>query len=484
MDRKLWPLYLIPLILFILLSLSESVERSMYTDGVAYAGLSMNMANGIGSFWFPKLSEVHHFSFHEHPPLIFGIQSLFFEVFGNGIVTERIYALTVFLLSALMVVLLWRKALMHWPTAKQLYFIPLTLWLANEVVYHFYPANVLEPTMTLFTLGAVLLCMHGVEDGNTSKEQYLFAILSAFLIFLATLCKGFVALFPLAFFAFYWLVFRKISLSRAVALSLVSVATVGVCYLLLLQYESAKVSLTRYFDSQVLASLLSERSYENHFRSSRFYIIEKLVLVLLPSLILTIAIAFGVRKYNKQGISVDRPQRWASLFLLLGLSASVPLAISPKQSFYYLLPSMVYYALAFGLYIVPELVAIAHSKPTPLMTRILQGLVVAGLIAGCFNTYRHWGIVNRRDRVVLNDLDQINSVVDRGSTVGVVGEIKDLVSYAYREHQLSLDTTVSHTTRYEYIIAPLEENVSIEGVEMVPLEVIKYGLYLNEKAIK
>ncbi len=468
-------LYLLPLILFFFLVASELVERSMYTDGLAYAGLSKNLARGVGTFWDPKLSEIHHFSFHEHPPLVFGIQSLFFEVLGEGIATERFYALTIFLLSALLIVVLWREALRELPAARRCWFVPLTLWLANEVVYHFYPANVLEPTMTLFTLGAVWAGLRGVRAAGLWR-QLIWAVLAGLLVALANLCKGFVALFPLGFFVLHWLVYRRQHLPRALLLTLGMTATVVVFYALLWQVDAARDSLTSYFDSQVLASLNSERSWERHYRTNRFYIIGRTFEILLPTVLLTLlGLYYG---YRKLGNTIGRGTQVqaAYLFLSLGVAASFPLAISPKQSFYYLLPSMAYFALGFALLLAP---AAAHFMATPWSGRTgrwVTGLAGVLLVLSLANTARHWGQVTRRDRVVLGDVEAMNTVLPKGTTIGSQGDIGEIVSYLYRTNEVSIDTAVGRRLDHDFLVARKTEVV--EGLDTVAVGATeRYRLY-------
>ena len=454
MFRGKSSLYLLPLILFVYLVLSEAVEQSMYTDGVAYAGLSKNLANGIGSFWTPSLSKVHLTEFHSHPPLVFWLQSLFFRVFGDGIATERIYAVTIFLLSAVGMILLWREALRSLPSLRRLWFVPLTLWLANEIVYHYYPANVLEPTMTLFALAAVYLMLRGVRLDTEVGVQFAAAAAAGACVVAATLCKGFVALFPLATYGLYWLIFRGISFRRAVALTGTVIGTITLAHLLLWQYAPARTALWDYLEIQVLPSLQSERVWEPHFRSSRWYIIKRLFAVLLPSF-LAAALVFGLgRRYGRPDKAVDSTCRqYAFLFLSLGVAASFPLAISPKQSFYYLLPSMGFYALGFASFVGPAASSLMHLPTGPRWNRILPILALLLLVGGGVNTYRHWGKVNNRDRVVIQDIELMQPIIPRGATVGSHGDIAELVSYFYRKHEVSIDTNSLHTPDYDLSVA-------------------------------
>ncbi|MEO1627822.1 MAG: hypothetical protein AAFV25_21920, partial [Bacteroidota bacterium] len=63
-------------IAFGLLFASELLEQSMFVDGLWYAAISRNLAQGQGSFWHPHFSALIFSEFHEHPPLVFGLQAL------------------------------------------------------------------------------------------------------------------------------------------------------------------------------------------------------------------------------------------------------------------------------------------------------------------------------------------------------------------------------------------------------------------------
>ena len=470
--------YLLPLLLFLFLLAPELVERSMYNDGVAYAGLSKNLAHSIGTFWTPQLTQVEYVAFHEHPPLVFGIQSLFFRLLGDGLATERVYAFTIFALSAGLIVLLWREALRGYPEARRCWFIPLTLWLANEVVYHFYPANVLEPTVGLFALAAVWCTLRSVRQGAGPRVQGVLASTAAALLFAGSLCKGFVGLFPLAFYGLYWLLFRQITLLRAVGLTLLMVAVIGAAYGLLLQYEPARTSLATYFEQQVLGSLSGARTYDRHMRSDRFYIIRRAFELLIPALLLT-AIFFGLA-YRKYGRTLLRGEhlRYAYLLLGLGVCASFPLAISPKQSFYYLLPAMAYFALGLGLFLAPAAPPYLLRPWRPAVRRWMYVVMGILFLASLVNIGLHWGQSNRRDRSTLTDIEAMNTIIPRGTTIGSVGDMRPLNVYMWRTNEVSIDTAVDRQRAYPYLVAPRDTLVA--GLDTVGLGLVEWRLYRVE----
>jgi uncharacterized membrane protein len=67
----------------------------------------MNMADDVGTFWKPYLDDAIHPVFHEHPPLVFWIQSIFFRIFGDGLYLETFYGALVGLIIMGCMALFW-----------------------------------------------------------------------------------------------------------------------------------------------------------------------------------------------------------------------------------------------------------------------------------------------------------------------------------------------------------------------------------------
>src|SRR4051812_22549428 len=58
-------------------------QRGMFVDGLTYASIARNLAEGRGSFWSPSYTATIYPEFHEHPPLGLWLQSLWFRVLGD-----------------------------------------------------------------------------------------------------------------------------------------------------------------------------------------------------------------------------------------------------------------------------------------------------------------------------------------------------------------------------------------------------------------
>lgn len=449
------PILLLGLILFFFCVAPFFVQKSMYNDGIWYACISKNLANGIGSFWNPQLTSTIFPTFHEHPPLVFGIQSIFFSLFGNGIVVERFYALFIFLCSAWLVSRLWRQGFMENPAFSSLWPLPIIFWLLNEVIYQFYPGNVLEPTMGAFTLLSILALWKAAEKIRF-QSSILLLVLGSLAVVAATLSKGFVGLFPLALVFLHWLVFRSMSFWQMVFRSAVVIALLVGSYVLLLTDTGALQSLGKYIDSQVLASINAERTAYHH-RDSHFYILKRLFEVSIPSLLLLGLLLYPSVK-QKALVFNKENTRLASFYALIGVSASFPLMISPKQSFYYLLPAIPFFALAMASLVAP----VVHKylldlENHPNRSRAIQrGLSVLLLVSVIF-TMAKVGAISKRDKVSLPDIEKIGAIVPHGSTVGAKAYTAQLVGYLYRNYEINIDT---NEFNYEYLILDGDKAIS------------------------
>jgi hypothetical protein len=458
MKNRAFILYLLPLIPFFFLSGPDLLQRSMYNDGLWYAVLSRNLATGEGSFWYPHLTATIFSVFHEHPPLVFGLQSLFFSLFGEHLIVERLYALTILGCSAWLMVLIWRFVFVQDAALRKLWFIPLLLWMLNEVVYLYYPANILEGTMGLFSLMAVFLMLK-VSEQPLNGTTALWISLAGISLVAASLSKGFVGLFPLAFWGIHWLVFRKYSFGQMLLRSLILLLAFALSLVVLLSFDPAYDSLSKYFDSQVVASISGQRT-NYHYRENRLHIVGRLFQVLSPSIALTGLILLAGRQLIRERLTGPMRQ-WVLLFLLIGLSASLPLAISPKQAFYYLLPACPYFPLSLGIMIAPivqkwaDLLKVERSKAN-FVSLMIGGLLIVSLVFA----FSRLGKVTGRDRNVMHDVQEIGAVVPPGTIIGSRAYTASLVGYLYRLHRISIDTTSERLDQYQFLILEKEDTLS------------------------
>ena len=105
--------YIIVFGLFLGICAPSLWSDGMFMDGLYYASISRNLANGLGSFWHLHFTDISYPIFYEHPPLAMGIQSVFFYVFGSSIYVERFYSFLTFIVTAYIIHIIWGKINKH-----------------------------------------------------------------------------------------------------------------------------------------------------------------------------------------------------------------------------------------------------------------------------------------------------------------------------------------------------------------------------------
>ena len=100
--------WILTITVFVSLLIPALVQDGMFLDGITYAAISKNMANGYGSFFNPHYTKILYPEFHEHPPLVFIVQSGFFKLFGDAFYTERIFSLCIAILTVIGITQCWR----------------------------------------------------------------------------------------------------------------------------------------------------------------------------------------------------------------------------------------------------------------------------------------------------------------------------------------------------------------------------------------
>lgn len=309
----------------------------MFMDGTMYASISRNLAQGLGSFWKPYFSATLFSEFHEHPPLVFGLQALGFYSFGNSIYIERIYSLFIFLFSFFTLKQLWTVVTKD----STISFLPLLFWIIVPVVTWSCASNMLENTMTLFVLLSTLYFF----NYNISPSKIGYLIVSGLFLMLAFLTKGFVCLFIWSIPFFLFISKQQSSFITCIKHTLFYILAVllplGALFLLVPESLECIVS---YVQTQVVKSIQSAVTV-----NSRFFIIGKLIQELLISIALCVVL-FAITRIKKRTYLISNDNRHkALLFFCIGLSGVLPIMISQKQSGYYIVSTYPFFAMAMAL---------------------------------------------------------------------------------------------------------------------------------------
>ena len=467
-NRNMWklnkfvPLYIIVFSIFLILIGKTLFSDGMFMDGLLYASVAKNLSNGIGSFWHLHLTNTFLPQFYEHPPLAFGLQSLFFYVFGESIYIERIYSLLTFVIVGILIVSIWNII----NNEKQTGWLPLLFWITIPLVSWCCSNNMLENTMSVFICLSMLFYLKYI---NNNKIIYL--ILIGLMLFLGFLTKGFTALFPISLPFWYWLINRKGTfLKMLFELFNITTFTVLPIALLLIIYPSAREFLMQYFKIQVLNSLNDVVTVE-----SRFFILKKMFLELIPILIIsTILIIVNWKRKNNLMLSFNN----FYFFLFIGLSGVLPIMISMKQNGFYILTTFPFFAIAFCSLVFPFVKPVTDKINTFFSKNIyLKILPFIVLFAAIVYAFSYKGSISR-DEIKINDAYKILKIVPKGSSVSICKSMWNdwgLHGYYCRFGNVSLDA--SNSPHQFKIILNNCEAIDNNQFIIVPINTKRYKLY-------
>lgn len=437
MSRKTLPFWLFVAALFVLLIVRDLFREGMFMDGLIYAGVSHNLANGWGTFWHPHFSPTLMPNYHEQPPLMFGIQSLFFKLLGNGTYVERIYGLCVALLTVLVMVSIWRR-LPFAPEHKRMAWLPVLFWLCVPVSFWSHANNMEEPTMGLFTLISTLFILRST---SRSEGGYLDLLIAGISLVAASMCKGPQGLFPLAAVFFHWLVFRRMSFARMVLNTAFLVAVIASVYALLLIDPAARSSYADYFHVRIVTTFTNPA----YTHTNWFTIPEQLFWESLPmvGLFVIIALLLVLRARVPLGLKGSVSGGHALWFLLIALSGTLPLMITVEQSGYYLVTVFPYYAFVWALLCTNALGTVIDRSPERASVWSVARVIALVLVIASFGYSAYCiGYEEKRDGNIIHDIRLAGGVIGPDGVVGVPESMRDdwrRQGYFVRYHHIGLD---------------------------------------------
>lgn len=442
----------------------------MFSDGLLYSLLGRNMALGKGSFWYPNATETFFYNFHEHPPLVFGLEAILFYVFGDSIYIERFYSLITLLLSLTGIHLIWRLMVRYWHIATpNTSWLPILLFFVIPSIAWSFSNNMLENTVTVFTIFSIYLSLRALE---TSKNQVLLLTCSSLCILGGILTKGPVALFPIATPFIFWLTTRKISFLKATTSTLLLLAIFGGILTVLLSNYEARLSLNQYWNQQVIASLNGSRDVNgNHFY---------LLGVMGLDLSLLILFCLGaVVVYKLQDWPITAYYKSMSFLLLTALSASIPMLLSPKQLSHYTIPSYPYFCLFAAVLCWPILQLIIEYTTE-------QTFKIIRIISYAFTTIVFVATIYvsgtpLRDQELLHDVYYLKEKIPQNSILRATEAVtKDYKSYYYfyRLHDVSL--IYREDSDHTYFLSRSHENYHPQGYKKLDYPLEYFSIYKRQ----
>ena len=433
--------YLLVGAIFLALVSGSLLTTGMFMDGLIYSNVAANMVEGVGSFWHPIYTATHHPDFYMHPPLALGLLALFYKVLGVHLWVTKAYMVLTMLLCAWLIVRLWRRM----GGKHENGWMPLLLWTLIPIVTRFANQCMLENTMVLFDLGAILLLLR-------PNRKMLNGLLAGLLLAAAFLTKGFVGLFPLVLPLLLWLFDRrKGMLVQTLAMITGFLMPLAV---IAMTVPQAREYFANYMHLQVLAGW---SQYEVHRWQILVYFLRNIAIV--------VAIVVIVAIVNK-GVGKPVPEHQA-LWMLVAC-AVLPIIISTRQHEFYVLTAMPLVAVLSAL-LIEEPVA----RWVKLSVLWLIVAVVASVVAVVLNVLNYGK--PGRDAELQRDLKVIAPYLERGELVTVPTPLYfdyKLQGYYYRECRVSL----GDQERCRHLLTT-DEYPADSTYREVPLPTEKYKLY-------
>ncbi|MGC9330755.1 MAG: ArnT family glycosyltransferase [Bacteroidales bacterium] len=443
--NKHLPFQIISLAFVIILVLPILIQDGMFLDGQQYACIAKNFADGRGSFWFPHLSDTWWRAgsphFMEQPPLGYAVQASFFKLFGDSIYTERLYSFFTLLIALILIILIWKTLFPKQTELHHFWWIAVLFWIWIPLTSWCYQNNLLENTMLMFDL---LACLCLLKFLKNNKHKYLYFVPASLSVFAAFLSKGIPGIFPLVIIPVYGIVFKDKHIRFYVISTLGFILLTGLWFLLILQWGDAKESLSFYLNERLL-----ERITENPTVESRFYILKSLLVNLSPVLVVVLILLLFRKRVQKLAVPQPYP-RLSAFFLLIALSASIPLVLTSVQRGFYLLPSFPFFALAAAIFCLP---VIQHfiQKMTKLTKIILMAIALLFFASSIIVTGTKAGQTSRHERM-LQDVHAIGEVVPENTIINVPDTLYynnwSIQMYLTRHYDISLKVSKENTEWY------------------------------------
>ncbi|MBI1185437.1 hypothetical protein GC194_14290 [bacterium] len=429
-----------------LLLLPELFTKGMFMDGTIYSTISMNLANGKGTFWSPYYNGLSQGVFYEHPPLFFWLQSIWFRLIGNHFYTERLFDLLVFIISLILlrpVVMTTQRRVTYWLATLYLLLVPKFVWAFNN--------NMMEVILVPF----LLLCFYLLQR---QRQKFNLANLLAYSVVSVAffLVKGPVA-FGLIFLPFVFIFNEKwkfILLNTGVILAMTAILG-----FILMQYEPARNNISTYWNQQIVASITGKRASEHSIH--QFVIINGVLEQLVFPLIITFLLLL-ISKWKFNSIKTSLP------YLFTALAFSIPFAAFQKQHIYYLIPSLPFYVMFLASVVDMNALLPKINLISPIIKALGIGAIAASIILSGYN----YGEFNR-DKELITDLMNIKLQVQNNTVTAATDIRNNWGIFAYSARFDALRFNRSDDNAFLISSSPNAQ----EGYELVAMETTRLFLF-------
>ena len=445
------------------------LPEGMFFDGLFYANIARDMVYGSGTFWHPHFFVTfwgEHIGnttdFFGHPALAMWLLSGWYRIFGDHWFVEKAFCILVWCITVFLVIKIWTLDTGQWTmdnrqkantqnpkseirNRKSDWWLPVFIWYCMPVVMWSYPYFILDNLMGVFSLGAAYLIMYEVLSMNyvhkkaiqDFKSMPFIVHRSSFIVLLhlAFLTKGPVGLYPLAIPFLFSLVYSKnLSVKKgflmSFILSLITLASLCLWYF----YPPAHLFWQNYFHTQIMSSLSQNEHTEVYSWRDYTLVLQNLAVSALPGIGVA-SILWCFSKIKNTAFNITEEDKKKSLFyFLVAMSGSLPMLVSHKTSWHYLIPCLPFLAMSFAAFFETTLNDwLEKFKLTENKSKKVNGFLVVlnmGVLVYCLTLI---GTV-AREKDLINDLKIFKSNIPRHTYIGVpLDMMNDFTYHAYFE---------------------------------------------------
>ena len=207
--------------------------------------------------------------------------------------------------------------------------------------------------------------------------------------------------------------------------------------ILLFVSDDAWASLSQWFRQQVSGSVQGQdrTGFRLPFISGFFQ-----QLIPMFAVISLVLLYLKIKKVKTLSLTADQ-----KILLYTGLSAFIPLLISPKLSFYYFVPAIPYFALFTANYVQNQLKA---SQSALSEKKWMKPIALSLLMASLFYSISQKGRASR-DEALLGDIAKLQAFVPAGSRIQVSESLTDdWTLFACLQRQGRYSVTLENTAIY------------------------------------
>jgi hypothetical protein len=297
-------------------------------------------------------------------------------------------------------------------------------------------------------------------------------VFAGMFIVLAVLSKGFPGFFPITVPFLHWLFIRKHSFSKTILYS------VGIGMILLIAgmalyfYPASHQSLSIYLFKRAFQRITEMPSVE-----SRFFIFWRLLSELIPAFAFTFLV-FLIARWKKINSQFSTYNRYAFLFVSIGLSGSLPLMLTRVQNGFYFVASLPFFGIGFALFTAP----IMHQWIQKIPEKKYNLLLLSGLFI--FLTAMTLCYLQKdtfsRDKDLLNDIDLFASKIPSNTRVNCSHNTYQnwaLNCYLVRYHHISINDIDYDPQPRSFFINEINASAPDSSFEEIKMPTTLYRLY-------